>query len=314
MLTVAQHSSDCLAKPAAESRAAAQRQPAMLRTATIRCACWGVCCLPAFGLLWIGLSGLGAERKRGMRCSQVLWVERRRRVEFFNLFAAEMTQNSAARRTDMWSRGLHGEGQTIGIGDTGIDHDNCFFRDPMVPVPIGRVDPRHRKIVAYWPDSDSGDALGGHGTHVAGSAVGQSISPEEGIDRINGIAWAAKVAFTDMDPLSVSGGSSRSKSLFWELCHRDRSALPTRGIWQVPDSLDGTYFGRPYSAGARVHSDSWGSANGAYDGRCRSLDRFVRLHPDFLSVTGNPVRNTPRRIRNGAWRLIIGIAFTCHTG
>ena len=138
----------------------------------------------------------------------MLWVERRRRVEFFNLFAAEMTQNSAARRTDMWSRGLHGEGQTIGIGDTGIDHDNCFFRDAMVPVPIGRVDPRHRKIVAYWPDSDSGDALGGHGTHVAGSAVGQSISPEEGIDRINGIAWAAKVAFTDMDPLSVSAESS----------------------------------------------------------------------------------------------------------
>ena len=156
----------------------------------------------------------------------MLWVERRRRVEFFNLFAAEMTQNSAARRTDMWSRGLHGEGQTIGIGDTGIDHDNCFFRDPMVPVPIGRVDPRHRKIVAYWPDSDSGDVLGGHGTHVSGSAVGQSISPEEGIDRINGIAWAAKVAFTDMDPLSVSGDSSPLKSLFWELYHRDRSALP----------------------------------------------------------------------------------------
>ena len=187
---------------------------------------------------------------------EVVWVERRRRAAFGNLFAAMSVMSGATTpSTELWDRGLHGEGQIVGIGDTGIDHDNCFFNDPRRPVPINKVDSEHRKIVAYWADSDAQDEVDGHGTHVAGSAVGQTTSADAGTARINGIAWAAKIVFTDVDPATI------------------------------PGNMDGPYFNRPYAAGARVHCDSWGSESNVYDLRAQSLDRFADLHRDFLSVT-----------------------------
>jgi subtilisin family serine protease len=187
---------------------------------------------------------------------EVISVDRRHDAAFSNVLTAAMTvQNSRAPSREIWDRGLHGEGQILGVGDTGIDHDNCFFSDPQREVPIDRIDPSHRKIVAYWPDSDRSDAIEGHGTHVVGTAVAASLSTDVGMNRLNGIAWAAKVAFTDVDPQTI------------------------------PSSLDSYYFERPYSAGARVHCDSWGAQINTYDNRCRTLDRFARLHRDFLSVT-----------------------------
>jgi subtilisin family serine protease len=186
---------------------------------------------------------------------EVISVERRHQAAFSNLVDAMAIQNSRAPSRELWDHGLHGEGQVLGIGDTGVDHDNCFFSDSQRAVPIGRIDPSHRKIVAYWPDSDGSDVLEGHGTHVAGTAVGGTISTDLGMDRLNGVAWAAKLAFTDVDPQTI------------------------------PGALDTYYFERPYSAGARVHCDSWGAQINTYDNRCRTLDTFARRHRDFLSVT-----------------------------
>jgi hypothetical protein len=49
--------------------------------------------------------------------------------------------------------------QVIGITDTGLDFNSCFFADPAVPLPTcvgegfvntsGAVNPLHRKIVTY---------------------------------------------------------------------------------------------------------------------------------------------------------------------
>ena len=40
----------------------------------------------------------------------------------------------------LFSKGLKGQGQIIGIADTGIDHDSCFFHDAAVPVPLCKTD------------------------------------------------------------------------------------------------------------------------------------------------------------------------------
>ena len=45
----------------------------------------------------------------------------------------------ALRTTPIWWRGLLGQGQVVGVGDTGIDNDLCFFIDPNVPLPVNRV-------------------------------------------------------------------------------------------------------------------------------------------------------------------------------
>ncbi len=44
---------------------------------------------------------------------------------------------------------LFGAGQIIGVSDTGIDHDHCFFHDPSTAVPFNTINKNHRKIVLY---------------------------------------------------------------------------------------------------------------------------------------------------------------------
>ena len=69
----------------------------------------------------------------------------------------------------LWQHGLNGSGQIIGIGDTGVDYDNCFFRDPAYAAPTSN----HRKIVAYRTIGTArmGDSVNGHGTHTSGRCV-----------------------------------------------------------------------------------------------------------------------------------------------
>lgn len=51
----------------------------------------------------------------------------------------------------MWSRGLTGHGQVVGVGDTGIQEKSCYF-DDIVPVPYNNNDTvsQHRKITTYY--------------------------------------------------------------------------------------------------------------------------------------------------------------------
>lgn len=44
--------------------------------------------------------------------------------------------------------GLTGEGQIVGIADTGIDFTSCYFHDPMHKPPFGTVNEAHRKVRA----------------------------------------------------------------------------------------------------------------------------------------------------------------------
>ncbi|KAG2442839.1 hypothetical protein HXX76_002918 [Chlamydomonas incerta] len=88
-----------------------------------------------------------------------------------------------------WSRGLDGRGQVLGISDSGVDMDSCYFFDPEIPDVWRRLvpDPKfkgakvfnsdtHRKLKSYYAYTDFGDA-DGHGTHVSGIALGACYLP-----------------------------------------------------------------------------------------------------------------------------------------
>lgn len=79
---------------------------------------------------------------------------------------------------------LTGKNIVIGIGDSGLDINHCFFSDSATSVSFNSILSKHRKIQAY--DTTWGDRRdekynkvnnifvyrGGHGTHVCGIAAG----------------------------------------------------------------------------------------------------------------------------------------------
>jgi len=122
-----------------------------------------------------------------------------------NKYAKWITQTGVPGKTAIWDRGLHGEGQIVGIADSGLDHGSCFFNDAAKTVVVKTgvaggplfEDTTHRKIVQYraFADDVAGETRD-HGTHVAGSVGGHSVNPQE--SPYNGMAYEARLAFFDI--------------------------------------------------------------------------------------------------------------------
>jgi subtilisin family serine protease len=171
----------------------------------------------------------------------------------------------------VWAAGITGEGQVVGIGDSGIDVQHCFFADAAVPIAaatetVGGVrqfsSAEHRKIRLYRAFADFLDA-NGHGTHTSGTLAGipeGSALGDDGAAEQVGMAPGAKIAFIDL-----SGAS-------------DGDAIVT------PYDLAGDYFRHTAAVGAAVHSDSWGSTSTVYDAEAAMIDAYCWAHPSFLPV------------------------------
>ena len=159
---------------------------------------------------------------------------------------------------------LSGSGHVVGVTDTGIDHDHCFFRDDEVRTPIDVINPRHRKIVAYYTadksvggQSDFEPAGDGHGTHVAGSVAGSKQGDDE--SPFHGLLRHAKLAFID---IAAGGGGGD-------------------GV-QPPYDLTAGVFRKGKGAGAHIHTNSWGSYGGSYGSQCRDIDSYSNDQPSDL--------------------------------
>lgn len=181
-----------------------------------------------------------------------------------NNVATSTMQDPVTGKHTVWENGITGEGQIVAVGDTGVDFDSCFFRDDSTPVSFfPQKNPSHRKILSYQQctdegvDPDHGDLYGAHGTHVAGSVAGNSLSANA---EYNGMAKDAKLFFQD---LTCKGQS---------------------GLLLPPNLED--YYEPAFEVGARVSSNSWGSdgSPSTYTATDRFNDMFLYNHQDFLSV------------------------------
>ncbi|MCX7883933.1 MAG: S8 family serine peptidase [Caloramator sp.] len=141
---------------------------------------------------------------------------------------------------NIWNLGYTGDGQVVGIADTGLDtgkNDNSMHPDFQ-----GRID----KIYAL-SNRGSADDPHGHGTHVAGSVLGNGVSSN---GKIKGMAPNAHLVFQSI---------------------LDR----TGGLGGLPSNLN-DLFSQAWNAGARIHTNSWGAAvNGAYDEASRQVDEYI---------------------------------------
>jgi hypothetical protein len=173
----------------------------------------------------------------------------------------------------VWAAGITGEGQVMGMADSGVDVQHCFFADAAVPFelvaePVGGArqfsSEKHRKIRLYRAVYADSLDTSGHGTHTAGTVVGapEGVAPGDAgasAEQI-GMAPAAKVAFVDL-----------------------AGPLTGDSIVTPFDLVDGI-FRHTAAVGAAVHSDSWGSDSTVYDSEAAAIDAYCWARPAFLPV------------------------------
>lgn len=145
---------------------------------------------------------------------------------------------------------LEGAGQIVAVCDTGFDKGSATNVHPAF---TGRV----AKLYALGRPGKKNDP-DGHGTHVAGSVLGDGNSSKLGI-KVRGTAPKAKLVL--------------------------QSVLDSRGgLNGIPADL-GMLFQKPYTTDkARVHTNSWSNmeGDGEYNSECQELDDFVWNHRDMV--------------------------------
>ena len=180
--------------------------------------------------------------------------------------------------------GLSGEGEIVAVCDTGLDTGDAgtIHRDfsgrveAMLSYPIAPM--FSNWITNPQGDDGSADLDSGHGTHVAGSVLGDGTVSRElaGVTApIRGLAHRARLVFQAVE-----------QEMIW----RNPADLQRYGrylLTGIPADLR-NLFDDAYQRGARIHSNSWGGGDpGAYDEQCEQLDQFVWTHKDFCVLFAN---------------------------
>jgi hypothetical protein len=127
----------------------------------------------------------------------------------------------------------------------------------------------------------------GHGTHVAGSVLGDGTAaiaansamvPRGTAPRARLLFQASEqeVAFKPVSQLIAEGIPVPQIPGGWP--------PPSPGLYGLPDDLL-PLFSAAYAGGARIHTNSWGAAlNGEYTENSRHVDQFMWEHGDMLFV------------------------------
>lgn len=182
----------------------------------------------------------------------VLFIHEVRPRELLNSVASEIITVSGPG--NLWESGLHGEGQVVGTSDTGLDTGNMGTLHPDFLPNLVAAFARGRP--GNWSDPH------GHGTHVAGSILGDGSASG---GSIQGMAPAAGLVFQSV---LDSGG----------------------GLGGIGDLLD--LFQQAVDAGAYIHSNSWGVPypwGWVYDSDAQAVDLFTWDHKErtILFAAGN---------------------------
>lgn len=206
------------------------------------------------------------------RIPSLLWVEPLGSGSPGNDQAVWVIQSNVMDVTPVHDHGIRGEGSIITIMDTGISAGHEMFADPENDPP----GPFHRKVagISGFDDGDSGPNSG-HGTHVAGSIVGDA--PAYLVHNLyDGMAFEGRIFIQDIQS--------------W-ICF----CMPTDPRPWYQEALDTT--------GSTIHSNSWGRDDnpGLYTQYDNYIDTFTWQNPRFLviHIAGNE-GGAPQTIREEA--------------
>jgi len=172
--------------------------------------------------------------------SQVQWIEDAPEITFRNNTSRWILQSNVAGSYPVYDQGVRGEGQLIAVMDGRVDVEHCSFSDPEGD-PIGDD---HRKVQAFNQSMVFSD---GHGTHVAGSALGDSGAFNDN----RGVAYMSRLIF------NTSPSFSQAAMIQRLTLHAGQ--------------------------GAFIHTNSWGNDGTTnYDGLVRGIDSFSWDNDDNL--------------------------------
>lgn len=142
-----------------------------------------------------------------------------------------------------WNYPLTGNGQIIGVCDSGIDTG-------VISTLHADFQGRIKTIFALGRTNDASDPIG-HGTHVIGSIVGAGANSG---GQFKGLAYDAQVVV--------------------------QSVLTSSGGLNIGDI--GTILGQAYNEGARIHSNSWTSNIVGYNTYSNQVDTFTWNNRDMV--------------------------------
>ena len=193
---------------------------------------------------------------------EVHWVEPYSKPRLWNDVAV---RTNLMNVSNAWNvLGLTGAGQTIAVCDTGLDTGNLGTLHPDF---TNRVTGYGWSNGAYsasydWIDLDS------HGTHVAGSVLGNGTMSA---GQFKGVAYQAN--------LVMQGTKTNLNGIPYYLAELFRQA---------------------YTNGARIHSDSWGyDDHGDYNMDSRSVDQYVWSNRNFLILIAAGNSGTDSNVVDG---------------
>ncbi|MFG2489113.1 S8 family serine peptidase [Streptomyces virginiae] len=144
---------------------------------------------------------------------------------------------------------FQGEGQLVAVADTGFDLGSTTDVHPAFTGRVQSLTAFGRRFPELTDDPD------GHGTHVAGSVLGDDTSATMG---------------------SVTGTAPKARLIL-------QSLLDDFGGLGVPRNLR-DLFEPAFQAGARIHTNSWGPKDPSlpYDSSAFEADKMVWDHKDFV--------------------------------
>lgn len=229
------------------------------------------------GQLAANLAILSFNPAESLTPAQLWMIARLPAVRFIEPLTRPRLLNDYARNimgvNTIWqSLPLFGSGQIIAITDSGLD---TGLMGTLSPDFAGRIVATH--ILA--PGGDWADQHG-HGTHVAGSAVGSGV--QSGSNPGTGDYSSSFAGVAPEAGLVVQGFE----------------AAPNGEITGIPADYY-QLFDQAYTSGARIHSDSWGdvtgpitdtaAAFGGYPYGAQRTDEFIWDHPDMsiFAAAGN---------------------------
>lgn len=200
-----------------------------------------------------------------------------------NNIATSLMHNSYAA-TNVNGLKLTGAGEIVAVCDTGLDSGDPAdihpdFAGRVLAVKSYPVAPDWATFITNSGANDgAADLDSSHGTHVAGSVLGDGTASASGPALIRGHAHKARLVFQAVE-----------QEMKWKPTAPAKLRKERYVLSGIPQNLK-PLFQFAYDQGARIHSNSWGGGDpGAYDDQCKQFDDFVWRHKDicFVIAAGN---------------------------